>query len=129
MALLLRNSAKTLAVTYVADFALCFAKFVVVGLNTIGAYGFLAYNSTAFANPIYEPLVTVVLIGVETYIIASLFFANYVLAIDTIFLSALEDLDKNDGSVARPYYMRDELKKIMRKHNTEGDKNGRVDQL
>jgi choline transporter-like protein 2/4/5 len=69
------------------------------------------------------------LIGVETYIIASLFFANYVLAIDTIFLSALEDLDKNDGSVARPYYMRDELKKIMRKHNTEGDKNGRVDQL
>ncbi|KAJ3360420.1 hypothetical protein HDU91_004599 [Kappamyces sp. JEL0680] len=126
--LLLRNSAKTLAVSYVGDFALLLTKLVVVGINVIAAYGFLAYNLTVFPNPIYDPTLTLVLVGVESFIIVSLFFSNYTLAIDTIFLSALEDLDKNDGSSARPYYMRDELKKILHKHN-EAPAGSKVNQL
>ena len=32
-------------------------------------------------------------------------FSVYSVAVDTLFLCLLEDLETNDGSVARPYYM------------------------
>lgn len=41
----------------------------------------------------------------------------YKIAIDTIFLSVLEDLDKNDGSHEKPYFMSSEMMEIMHKHN------------
>lgn len=35
------------------------------------------------------------------------------MAIDTIFLSALEDMEKNDGTYERPYYMPEKLRRVM----------------
>lgn len=116
--LLLRNSAKSVAVTYVGDAALLLAKLCIVGINTIGAYGVLVFRPNLFANLVFNPTLTLVLVGVATFLIATLFFGNYQLAIDTIFLSALEDLDKNDGSAAKPYYMSPTLLKIMHKSNS-----------
>ena len=111
-ALLIRNAAKTFAVGFVADVVLFFTKIFVVGINAIGAYGYMVYNPKAFSNGVFDPTVTVVFVIVETYAIASCFFSNYQLAIDTIFLSVLEDLDKNDGSAARPYFMTDKMMKV-----------------
>lgn len=73
----------------------------------------MGYNPNAFKNGVFDPTVTVVFVIVETYAIASVFFSNYQLAIDTIFLSVLEDLDKNDGSPQRPYYMTDKMMKVL----------------
>lgn len=114
-ALLLRNAAKTVAVTFIGDIALFFAKIVVVGANCFIAFFVLTYTSIEFIPYVDDPTVTIILIGVETFIIVSVFFSNYQLAIDTIFLSVLEDLDKNDGSPERPYMMSDAMKKIMSK--------------
>jgi hypothetical protein len=123
-ALLLRNAAKTVAVTYVGEAALILAKIAIVGFNCILSYAFMYYFPTVLAEGVTNPTLTVVMVGVITYTVASLFLSNYQLAIDTIFLSALEDLDKNDGSASRPFFMSDSLKKILQKKN-----DGKVDQL
>jgi choline transporter-like protein 2/4/5 len=111
-ALLVRNAAKTFAVNFVADVVLLFTKVFVVGINAIGAYAFLIYNPKHFQNGVFDPTIPVVFVIVETFAIASCFFSNYQLAIDTIFLSVLEDMDKNDGSAARPYFMTDKMMKV-----------------
>jgi hypothetical protein len=131
-ALLIRNSAKTVAVTYVGEAALILAKLAIVGINTLGAYWFLAMNSLVFAKKIYNPTATIVFVAVESFLVASVFFSNYQLAIDTIFLSALEDMDKNDGSAARPYHMSASLQKILNTRNDQGGKispNKEINQL
>jgi hypothetical protein len=51
----------------------------------------------------------------ESYMISSLLLGIYHNAIDAIFISVLEDLDKNDGSAAKPYFMSPEMKNIMHK--------------
>jgi hypothetical protein len=112
--LLMRNAAKTVAVTYVGDVALFLAKLVIVGLNCLIGYFVLLNNPNLFPNMAY-PSLTIALLGLETFLIASVFFGNYQLAIDTIFLSVLEDLEKNDGSPERPYFMSDSIKGIMSK--------------
>ena len=37
------------------------------------------------------------------------------MAVDTLFLCFLEDLERNDGSQQRPFYMSKSLKKILNK--------------
>ena len=81
-------------------------------MNAIGAYAYLAFNPRAFPNGVFDPTITVVFVIIETYAIAGVFFFNYQLAIDTIFLSVLEDLDKNDGTPQRPYHMTERMKKV-----------------
>ena len=39
-----------------------------------------------------------------TFIISA-FFGVYSMAVDTLFLCFLEDLERNDGSAEKPYYM------------------------
>ncbi|KAI4531054.1 hypothetical protein MG293_018912 [Ovis ammon polii] len=58
------------------------------------------------------------------YLIASGFFSVFGMCVDTLFLCFLEDLERNDGSADRPYYMSKSLLKILGKKNkgTPGDK-------
>lgn len=127
--MLLRNAAKTVAVGFVADIVIFFTKFFVVGVNTIGAYAFLAYNPSIFKVGVYDPTTTVFLVAVLTYMIVSVFFANYHLAIDTIFLSVLEDFDKNDGSAERPYFMTEKMLKILHARQAKDSQVHAVNQL
>merc|ERR1719290_990378 len=57
----------------------------------------------------------IVFIGIGSYLIASAFFSVYSMAVDTLFLCFLEDLERNDGSVESPYYMSRSLKQILGK--------------
>uniref|UniRef100_A0A4X2LTE9 Choline transporter-like protein n=1 Tax=Vombatus ursinus TaxID=29139 RepID=A0A4X2LTE9_VOMUR len=51
------------------------------------------------------------------YVIASGFFSVFSMCVDTLFLCFLEDLERNDGSLAKPYYMSKNLMKILGKKN------------
>ncbi|CAC5373360.1 SLC44A2_4_5 [Mytilus coruscus] len=64
-------------------------------------------------------VVPIVLITVGSYVIASCFFSVYDMAVDTLFLCFLEDLERNNGSEQKPYYMGKELMKILGKKNTK----------
>uniref|UniRef100_A0AAQ6IBR0 Choline transporter-like protein n=1 Tax=Anabas testudineus TaxID=64144 RepID=A0AAQ6IBR0_ANATE len=50
-----------------------------------------------------------------SYMIAQGFFNVYAMCVDTLFLCFCEDLERNDGSSSRPYYMSPGLHKILRK--------------
>lgn len=54
---------------------------------------------------------------VGAYVIASGFFSVFGMCVDTLFLCFLEDLERNDGSRDRPYYMSKSLLKILGKKN------------
>ncbi|CAF1590400.1 unnamed protein product [Rotaria magnacalcarata] len=62
----------------------------------------------------WTPIVAIILI---TYLIASLFFSVYDMAIKTLFVCFLQDLDENDGSIQHPYVMNNELLRLVHKTN------------
>uniref|UniRef100_W5LVJ3 Choline transporter-like protein n=1 Tax=Lepisosteus oculatus TaxID=7918 RepID=W5LVJ3_LEPOC len=60
---------------------------------------------------------TVLTVVVGSYLVAQGFFSVYSMCVDTLFLCFLEDLERNDGSVQKPYYMSKSLMKILNKKN------------
>ena len=61
--------------------------------------------------------VAIVVIVVGTYFIASSFFSVYSMAVDSLFLCFLEDLERNDGTPSRPYFMSRGLQEVVGKMN------------
>ena len=51
----------------------------------------------------------------NTFSHLSSFFGVYAMAVDTLFLCFLEDLERNDGSTQKRFYMSKSLKKILNK--------------
>ena len=47
--------------------------------------------------------------------ISRCFFSVFSMAVDTLFLCFLEDLERNDGTAQKPYYMSKSLRKILGK--------------
>ena len=58
-------------------------------------------------------LTPVLLTTLASYAVASTFFSVYAMAVDTLFLCFLEDLERNDGSKERPYFMSRRLHEIL----------------
>ena len=57
--------------------------------------------------------VPVAIITVGVYFTASCFFSVYGMAVDTMFLCCMVDMEQNDGSRERPYYMSKSLRNIL----------------
>ena len=67
-------------------------------------------------NYVFFPLI---LIAVGAFILTSVVLDVYLMAIDTIFLSFLEDVEKNDGSSEKPFYMSKGLQAITKKYQSD----------
>ncbi|KAL8178452.1 UNVERIFIED_CONTAM: hypothetical protein K2H54_047426 [Gekko kuhli] len=63
-------------------------------------------------NYYWVPLLTVI---IGSYLVAHGFFSVYAMCVDTLFLCFCEDLERNDGSTAKPYYMSASLHRILGK--------------
>ena len=57
--------------------------------------------------------VPIIIITLSTYFIADIFFGVYEMAVDTLFLCFLQDIEVNDGTPEKPYFMSRDLKKIL----------------
>ncbi|KAJ3105785.1 hypothetical protein HDU96_008442 [Phlyctochytrium bullatum] len=113
--LIIRNGLKLIAVDLVSDFVLMLSKLVVTVMNTMAFYGILWWKQKDLEiQMIYGPLIIIALV---TYIVCSCLLSVYSMGIDTIFMSFLEDSERNNGSPERPYYMSDSLKKIIHVSN------------
>ncbi|CAL8238507.1 unnamed protein product, partial [Lota lota] len=114
--LLMRNF--TRAVDKVTDFLLFLGKLLIVGIVGICSFFFFSGRIKAVEeaapslNYYWVPILTVV---VGSYLIAHGFFSVYAMCVDTLFLCFCEDLERNDGSSDRPYYMSPELHEILSK--------------
>uniref|UniRef100_A0A669D5A6 Choline transporter-like protein n=1 Tax=Oreochromis niloticus TaxID=8128 RepID=A0A669D5A6_ORENI len=114
--LLMRNVIRVAVLDKVTDFILFLGKLLIVGL--LGESAFLkAFQNTApTLNYYWVPILTMV---VCSYLIAHAFFSVYSMCVDTLFLCFCEDLERNDGSAARPYYMSPSLREILWKNKEE----------
>uniref|UniRef100_A0A665W1B3 Choline transporter-like protein 2 n=1 Tax=Echeneis naucrates TaxID=173247 RepID=A0A665W1B3_ECHNA len=107
-------------------------QLLIVGI--VGIFSFFFFSGRIKAvedaapslNYYWVPILTVV---VGSYLIAHGFFSVYAMCVDTLFLCFCEDLERNDGSSDRPYFMSPELHEILSKTKRpeEEDRNG-VDQ-
>ncbi|XP_026069857.1 choline transporter-like protein 2 isoform X2 [Carassius auratus] len=116
--LLMRNVIRVVVLDKVTDFILFLGKLLIVGLVGIFAFFFFSGHTDAFkgARPslhyYWVPILTVL---VGSYLIAHGFFSVYAMCVDTLFLCFCEDLERNDGTASRPYYMTTELRDILMK--------------
>ncbi|XP_062978452.1 choline transporter-like protein 4 [Elgaria multicarinata webbii] len=120
--LLMRNVVRVVVLDKITDLLLLFGKLLVVGGVGILAFFFftgrIPIDNSQFQSPVLNyywlPILTVV---VGAYFIAQGFFSVYSMCVDTLFLCFLEDLERNDGSLEKPYYMSKSLMKILNKKN------------
>uniref|UniRef100_A0A3B4VBL0 Choline transporter-like protein n=1 Tax=Seriola dumerili TaxID=41447 RepID=A0A3B4VBL0_SERDU len=120
--LLMRNVIRVVVLDKVTDLLLFFGKLLVVG--GVGVLSFFFFsgriplpgNTFRFEtlNYYWMPIITVVF---GSYLIAHGFFSVYNMCVDTLFLCFLEDLERNDGSLQKPYFMSKNLMKILNKSN------------
>ncbi|XP_016523038.1 choline transporter-like protein 2 [Poecilia formosa] len=116
--LLMRNIIRVAVLDKVTDFLLFLGKLLIVGI--VGIFSFFFFSGRIKAvedaapslNYYWVPILTVV---VGSYLIAHGFFSVYAMCVDTLFLCFCEDLERNDGSSERPYFMSPELHEILSK--------------
>ncbi|XP_069863404.1 choline transporter-like protein 5 isoform X2 [Dipodomys merriami] len=116
--LLMRNILKVAVTDEVTHFVLLLGKVLVSGF--IGLLAFLLfterlpmvdYEPTSL-NYYWIPLLTVI---VGSYLIAHGFFSVYAMCVETIFICFCEDLERNDGSAEKPYFITPNLHGILTK--------------
>ena len=106
--LIISNPVRTFVLNKMVDFLLLVGKFVIIAAATIVIYFVLhgwipeIASDVPTLNFVFTPLI---FIAVGTYFIASAFFGVYHMAVDTIYLSMLQDLKQNDGTPEKPYMM------------------------
>ncbi|XP_077391888.1 choline transporter-like protein 5-A [Festucalex cinctus] len=116
--LLMRNMVRVAVVDRVTDFLLFLGKVMIAGGVGVLALLFFTKKITLFQAEVpylhyYEvPLMTTV---VGAYLIAHGFFSVYAMCVDTFFLCFCDDLERNDGSLEKPFLMSPELHRILRK--------------
>ncbi|XP_054461835.1 choline transporter-like protein 4 [Anoplopoma fimbria] len=120
--LLMRNVVRVVVLDKVTDLLLFFGKLLVVA--GVGVLSFFLFSGRILLpgntfrsetlNYYWMPIITVVF---GSYLIAHGFFSVYNMCVDTLFLCFLEDLERNDGSLQKPYFMSKNLMKILNKSN------------
>uniref|UniRef100_A0A3Q2XWU1 Choline transporter-like protein n=1 Tax=Hippocampus comes TaxID=109280 RepID=A0A3Q2XWU1_HIPCM len=116
--LLMRNVVRVAVVDRVTDFLLFLGKVMIAGGVGVLTLLLLTKKIALFQEEVphlhyYEvPLMTTVL---GAYLIADGFFGVYAMCVNTFFLCFCDDLERNDGSPAKPYLMSPELHRILGK--------------
>lgn len=134
--LLMRTFPRAVALNNITEFLLVLVK-ITISIEM----GAMAYIS--IEEKLFNAMVPVVIVMIGTYIIASMFFGVFSMAIDTLFLcfrmyafhlcclffvesfnisncllplirlNLVEDCEQNDGSEEKPYFMSTQLMKIL----------------
>ncbi|ROL41716.1 Choline transporter-like protein 2 [Anabarilius grahami] len=114
--LLMRNIVRVVVLDKVTDFLLFLGKLLIVGIVGICSFFFftgkfkMVQDVAPSLNYYWVPILTVV---VGAYLIAHGFFSVYAMCVDTLFLCFCEDLERNDGSSDKPFFMSPELHQIL----------------
>ncbi|XP_037300766.1 choline transporter-like 2 isoform X3 [Manduca sexta] len=120
--LLMRNIVRVVVLDKVMDFIFFLSKLLIsIGVGFAVYYLLQAqfvYDLTQGAQLHYNYIPAIIL-SIATYLICTIFFNVYAMAVDTLFLCFLEDCERNDGSAEKPYFMSKNLMKIVSKRNKQ----------
>jgi len=111
--LITSNILRGFFVNQVADFVILLGKIFVVGVTTL----FFSMSVSGQEEELHFSFIPILLVMVGSYIVASSCLAVYSVAVDTLFLCFLKDVQINDGGWRKPYYMSKNLMKIMKYEN------------
>ena len=117
--LILRNMVRVAVLDKVTDFLLFLGKVVITSTVALLSFWYFSGSlSEKVPMDLAEPklnyyFVPVIVITIGAYFIASCFFSVYTMAVDTLFLCFLVDMEKNDGSKEKPYFMPKKLMSIL----------------
>ncbi|XP_063393665.1 choline transporter-like 2 isoform X4 [Cydia fagiglandana] len=118
--LLMRNIIRVVVLDKVTDFIFFLSKLLLsIGVGFAVYYLMewgLVYEVTQ-GQRLHSNYVPAILLGVATYLISTIFFNVYAMAVDTLFLCFLEDCERNDGSSEKKYLMSKDLMRILGKRN------------
>merc|ERR1712029_360575 len=118
--LLMRNIVRVAVLNNTCNFLLLIGKVIIV--FSCGSLTYLAFGgyipkikeSIPIINYFFVPCI---IVSILSYLISTAFFSVYSMAVDTLFLCFLEDLERNDGTAEKPYFMSKGLQKIVGEMN------------
>uniref|UniRef100_A0A8C7KN71 Choline transporter-like protein n=1 Tax=Oncorhynchus kisutch TaxID=8019 RepID=A0A8C7KN71_ONCKI len=118
--LLMRHIGRVVLLDRVTDMLIFFGKLLVVAIVGVLAFFFFSGQirlpgDTFQAEMLNYYWVPILALMAGAYLIAQGFFSVYSMCVDTLFLCFLEDLERNDGTMQKPYYMSRNLMRILRK--------------
>ncbi|RVE43260.1 hypothetical protein evm_012090 [Chilo suppressalis] len=118
--LLMRNIIRVIVLDKVTDFIFFLSKLLIsIGVG-FAVYYLLQWNlvyEVTQGERLHYSYTPAIILSIATYLISSIFFNVYSMAVDTLFLCFLEDCERNDGSPEKPYFMSKNLMKILGKRN------------
>ncbi|XP_041370841.1 choline transporter-like protein 4 [Gigantopelta aegis] len=126
--LIMRNTVRTVVLDKTTDFVLFLSKLLVTAAVSAGAYFW--FDGRIDVLPQYQlklnfPLVPVIILTIAAYLVSCIFFSVYSMAVSTIYLCFLEDLEKHDGSPGKPYFMSKSMMSLMDKKNKFKEPSGK----
>ncbi|XP_033761277.1 choline transporter-like protein 2 [Pecten maximus] len=114
---IMRNILRVAVVDKVADFVLFVGKLVIIGATEALAFYTFNYLAddllTGYVTTSNTYIATYLIILICGYIVATVFFDVFSMALSTLFMCFLEDIEMNDGSVGKPYFMSKELMGVI----------------
>ncbi|XP_070212819.1 choline transporter-like protein 2 [Littorina saxatilis] len=117
--LIMRNVFQTVIVDKVSDFIMILSRLLLTGAAATGSYIWfhqrLQLEMMEDSPDFDHALVPVIVMVFGTILLTANVFSVYDMAVNTLFLCFLEDLERNNGSVQKPYYMSKSLLKLLRK--------------
>lgn len=120
--LLMRNVVRVAVLDKVTDFLLFLGKLLISGSVGVLSFFFFSRKIPIFQEEVpslnyyWVPILTVIF---GSYMIAHGFFNVYAMCVDTLFLCFLWDLEANDGSPGKPFFMNRTLRRILNKRNVK----------
>jgi len=115
MDLLLSCLAEVATANFLADWVFVCCKLAITGGWTFLCWWLL--ENTELGDGVDLPIVLTVLVGIISYLVASLFFHVYDAVQDAVLMCYCYDKEKNNGTPEKPYYFNDDLAGILDKYN------------
>ncbi|XP_038000541.1 choline transporter-like protein 3 isoform X3 [Motacilla alba alba] len=117
--ILARNSAKLASISCFGDFLLFLGKVFVVCFTVFG--GLMAFN---YHRELQAWVVPLLLVGFFAYLMSHSFLSVFEVTADATFLCFAIDMETNDGTAEKPYFVDQELLTFVSQSNkvTEGRK-------
>ncbi|KAF1553746.1 Choline transporter-like protein 3, partial [Eudyptula albosignata] len=117
--ILAKNSAKLASISCFGDFILFLGKVFVVCFTVFG--GLMAFN---YHRELQAWVVPLLLVGFFAYLMSHSFLSLFEVTADAMFLCFAIDMETNDGSAEKPYFVDQELLTFVSQSNklTEGQK-------
>ena len=110
--LVMKNTLRCAMINSVGDFLLLLCKIAVTVLSVGLAIVWLQVPVDDLDSVKFS-LLPLLIVAVVAFLIAHCFFTVYEMVIDALMVCFCEDLEANDGSEERPYYMSKSLKAFI----------------